>query len=320
MATTAKTRKTRRSRAKSTPPRDIHQQITDTIIKAIEDGAGDWQMPWHRTGDGLNRPVNIDTQNRYRGINILNLWIAAEQRGFGCGLWGTYRQWQNRGCQVRKGEKGSTVVFYKELEFEAEDPATGEPELEKRLMARASTVFNAEQVDGYEREPLPAPQNPVSPVQSAEALIRASRADVRHGGTRAYYNSGRDFIQMPERERFLGSETSSSTEAYYGTLLHELTHWTGHKTRCDRQFGKRFGDEAYAMEELVAELGAAFLCADLGVNQTPRPDHAAYIESWLKVLKSDKKAVFTAASQASRAAEFLASQSGSGITETREAA
>ena len=112
---------------------------------------------------------------------------------------------------------------------------------------------------------------------------------------------------MPERERFLGTDTSTPTEAYYGTLLHELTHWTGHKKRCEREFGKRFGDEAYAMEELVAELGSAFLCADIGISPQPRPDHAAYVDHWLKVLKADKKAIFTAASQASKAADFLAS-------------
>lgn len=302
----AKTRRTRRPRAKSAPPKDIHQQVTDNIIQAIEAGAGDWQMPWHRAGDGLNRPVNIDTHNRYRGINVLNLWIAAECRGFGCGVWGTYRQWQNRGCQVRKGEKGATVVFYKELEFEADNPATGESELEKRLMARASTVFNAEQVDGYEPEPLPVLENPVTAIERAEAFVAATNAEIRHGGTRAYYNRGTDFIQMPERERFLGTDTSSATEAYYGVLFHELTHWTGHKSRCERTFGKRFGDEAYAMEELVAELGAAFLCADLGISQAPRPDHAAYIDNWLNVLKADKTAIFTAASQASKAADFLA--------------
>ena len=111
---------------------------------------------------------------------------------------------------------------------------------------------------------------------------------------------------MPERERFLGTDTSTPTEAYYGTLLHELTHWTGHKSRCEREFGKRFGDEAYAMEELVAELGAAFLCADIGISPQPRPDHAAYVDHWLKVLKADKKAIFTAASQATKAADYLA--------------
>jgi len=305
MKPTAKSR-TRRSRSKSAPRKDIHQQVTDSIISAIEAGAGTWQMPWHRSGEGLNRPLNIDTHKRYRGINILNLWVAAESRGFGSGLWGTYRQWRNRGCQVRKGEKGAMVVFYKELEFDAENPETGDTEPEKRLMARASTVFNAQQVDGYEAEPMePVTENPVSPIQQAEAFVAATEAEIRHGGNRAYYSRGTDHIQMPERERFLGSETSSPTEAYYGTLLHELTHWTGHEGRCQRRFGKRFGDDAYAMEELVAELGSAFLCADLGIAQAPRSDHAAYIDSWLQVLKADKKAVFTAASHASKAAGFF---------------
>jgi len=318
MKTSAKSR-TRRSRKKPTQRKDIHQQVTDSIIAAIEAGAGTWQMPWHRSGEGLNRPVNIDTHKRYRGINILNLWVAAEHRGYSNGLWGTYRQWQNRGCQVRKGEKGAMVVFYKELEFDTENPETGDAETEKRLMARASTVFNAQQVDGYEPEPLPEPENPVSPIQQAEAFVAATEAEIRHGGNRAYYSRGTDHIQMPERERFLGTETSSPTEAYYGTLLHELTHWTGHEKRCQRQFGKRFGDKAYAMEELVAELGAAFLCADLGITQAPRADHAAYIDSWLQVLKADKKAIFTAASQASKAADFLADtqarKSGNQLTE-----
>lgn len=297
--------KPRRSRRANTERRDVHQQVTDNIIAAIEAGAGEWQMPWHRSGKGLNRPVNIDTRAQYRGVNILNLWVAGEVRGYTEGVWGTYRQWQNRGCQVRKGEKGSLVVFYKELEFEDQDSDTGMTSTETRLMARASTVFNAEQVDGYEREPLPVPENPATPIEQAEAFVAASLAVVRHGGERAYYNPNQDFIQMPERERFLGSDTSTPTEAYYGTLLHELTHWTGHKNRCEREFGKRFGDEAYAMEELVAELGAAFLCADIGISPQPRPDHAAYVDHWLKVLKADKKAIFTAASQASKAADFL---------------
>ncbi len=287
--------------------RDIHQQVTDNIIASIEAGAGDWQMPWHRSGKGLNRPVNIDTHQHYRGVNILNLWVAGEIKGFGEGVWGTYKQWQNRGCQVRKGEKGSLVVFYKELEFEDQNPETGMVQVETRLMARASTVFNAEQVEGYKPEPVPVPENPATPIAQAEAFVAASKALVRHGGNRAFYNSAKDFIQMPERERFLGTKTSSPTEAYYGTMLHELTHWTGHKSRCAREFGKRFGDNAYAMEELVAELGAAFLCADLGITPQPRPDHASYVDHWLKVLKADKKAIFTAASQASKATDYLAS-------------
>jgi len=285
---------------------DVYTQVTNTIIAAIEAGAGNWQMPWHRAGEGLNRPVNIDTNNAYRGINVVSLWASAQARGFGTGTWGTYRQWQNNGCQVRKGEKSSLVVFYKELDFETENAETGETEQGTRLMARASWVFNADQVDGYEAPQLPEPKDPVQVIDTAERFITATGATVRHGGTRAFYRPSDDTIQMPERERFLGTGTSSATESYYATLLHELTHWTGASKRCDRQFGKRFGDDAYAVEELVAELGAAFLCADLGVTLTPRPDHAAYIDNWLKVLKADKKAIFTAASQAAKATDFLA--------------
>ena len=287
--------------------RDVHQEVTNSIISAIEAGAGDWQMPWHRAGSGLNRPVNIASGNRYQGINIVALWGAAQMRGFGSsGTWGTYRQWQANGAQVRKGENGSVVVFYKEIAYDAENEESGETESHRRLFARASTVFNADQVDGYE-EPLPEPKDPVRVIEAADHFVLATGADIRHGGLRAFYRPSDDFIQMPEKARFTGSGTSDATESYYATLLHELTHWTGPARRCDRQFGKRFGDDAYAMEELVAELGAAFLCADLGVTLTPRPDHAAYLDHWLKVLKADSKAIFTAASQASRAAAYLES-------------
>lgn len=287
---------------------DVYTQVTNNIIAAIEKGAGHWQMPWHRTGEGLNRPVNIDTSNAYRGINVLSLWAAGQARGFSTGTWGTYRQWQNKGCQVRKGEKSSLVVFYKEFTVE-EERENGETEEGKRMMARASYVFNADQVDGYEAPPMPDPKDPIQVIAEADAFIQATGANIRHGGTRAFYSlpqgGAGDYIQMPEKARFTGSETSTATECYYSTLLHELTHWTGSAKRCDREFGKRFGDDAYAVEELVAELGAAFLCADLGVTLEPRADHAAYIQSWLKVLKADKKAIFTAASQAAKATDFL---------------
>jgi antirestriction protein ArdC len=182
-------------------------------------------------------------------------------------------------------------------------------------MARASYVFNADQVDGFEAPPLPEPKDPAQILDRAEAFIAATGADIRHGGNRAFYRFPDDFIQMPERERFMGTETSTATESYYSTLLHELTHWTGSAKRCDRAFGKRFGDEAYAVEELVAELGAAFLCADLGITLEPRADHAAYIDNWLKVLKADKKAIFTAASQAAKATDYLAGLQATEITE-----
>lgn len=285
--------------------RDVYTQVTDTIISAIEAGAGQWDMPWHRHGVTHTRPMNALTGKRYRGVNVLALWAAAEARGFTTGLWGTYRQWQEKGAQVRKGEKSSLVVFFKELAVDETNPETGETERGRRLIAKASYVFNATQVDGFALPEPAAPANPAEVLSQVEAYVAATGARVAFGGEGAFYRPLTDTIHMPDRTRFVGSATSSATECLYSTLLHELTHWTGIKTRCDREFGKRFGDDAYAMEELVAELGAAFLCADLGIANTPRPDHAAYISHWLTVLKADKKAIFTAASKAAQAVDYL---------------
>jgi antirestriction protein ArdC len=285
--------------------RDIYTQITDTIIAAIEAGAGQWDMPWHRQGVAHTRPTNALTGKRYRGINVLALWAAAEERGFTTGIWGTYRQWQEKGAQVRKGEKSSLVVFFKEFPVDETNPDTGETERGRRLIAKASYVFNANQVAGFALPEAAPSADPAETLGAVEAYIAATGAQVTFGGQRAFYTPMTDTIHMPDRNRFVGSATSSATECLYATLLHELTHWTGIKTRCDRVFGKRFGDDAYAMEELVAELGAAFLCADRGIANTPRPDHAAYIGHWLTILKADKKAIFTAASKAAQAVDYL---------------
>ena len=287
------------------PKFDVHQAVTDQIIAAIEAGAGDWQMPWHAAGQGLNRPVNIDSGNFYQGINIISLWASAQMRGYCTGTWGTYRQWQKHGCQVRKGEKASLIVFYKELEVDRDDHDAGDGETDKIRFARASWVFNADQVDGYEQPPLPQAEHPAECIEAAERFVAATGATIEHGGSLACYYPSSDCIQMPGRERFLGSSTSSATETYYATLLHELTHWTGHRSRCDRDFAERFKRDAYAMEELVAELGAAFLCTELAITSELRPDHAQYIDHWLRVLKADKKAIFTASSHASQAAGYL---------------
>lgn len=283
---------------------DIHQHITNQIITSIEQGAGDFQLPWHQGGGMVSRPTNIASKKAYRGVNIVALWAASHTNGFSSGIWGTYRQWSEAGAQVRKGEKSSYVVFYKELEYvRAEDGSDAESET--RLFARATPVFAAEQVEGFNAEP--ASDRPeIEPIDAAEAFVRATGATIAHGGTRAYYRPSTDSIQLPDRSAFVGTATSTAKESYYSTLLHELTHWTSPEQRCNRTLGKRFGDDAYAVEELVAELGAAFLCAELGITLEPRLDHAQYLTSWLSVLKADKKAIFAAASAASKATDYLA--------------
>jgi antirestriction protein ArdC len=285
---------------------DIHQHITDQIIAAIESGAGEFRLPWHRSAGNIMRPVNIASKNAYRGVNILTLWATADEKGYSSGTWGTYKQWAEAGAQVRKGENSAYIVFYKEITVGSDDS----DEAETRLFARATPVFAAEQVDGFAPPVIETPATVIPPIEQAEAFVAKTGASITHGGSRAFYRPSTDSIQLPPREAFIGSPTSTAAEAYYSTLLHELTHYTSHESRCNRQLGKRFGDDAYAMEELVAELGAAFLCADLGISDAPRPDHAQYLDHWLTVMKADKKAIFTAASKASEAVTFLAALQG----------
>jgi antirestriction protein ArdC len=285
---------------------DIYQHITDKIVSAIERGAGEFRLPWHRAAGSIMRPVNVASKKAYRGVNVLALWATADEKGFCSGLWGSYKQWSAAGAQVRKGEKAAFVVIYKEFEVAA-DPETGDACTATRLFARATPVFASEQVDGYQAPDCDAPPvTVIPPIEQAEAFVAATGATIHHGGSRAYYRPSTDSIHLPPREAFIGTPTSTPAESYFSTLCHELCHWTSRENRCNRQLGKRFGDQAYAMEELVAELGAAFLCADLQITAEPRPDHAQYLASWLAVLKADKKAIFTAASKASEAAAFLA--------------
>ena len=283
---------------------DVHAEITKAIIAAIENGPGDFQLPWHRPGVCLERPKNAVTGHRYSGVNILALWASGMERGYESGLWASYRQWRELGGQVKKGEKGTVIVFCKELTVEVEDEMTGDATPETRLFARASRVFNAAQVDGFE---LAAPEvkDPARLLAAAEAFVAATGVVIDHCGSSACYIPARDIIQMPPRERFTGTDTSSATESYYSTVCHELTHWSGAPHRLDRELSGRFGSKSYAMEELVAELGSAFLCADLAISPAPRADHAAYLAGWLKVAKEDPRALFTVASKASQAASFL---------------
>lgn len=268
---------------------DIYQTITDNIVAALEKGAAPWIKPWTATSGG-SLPHNAVSGRAYNGVNFIVLSCAA----YASNGWLTYKQAKELGGNVRKGEKGTQIVFWSFPKVT--DKATGE--IKTVPFAKGFTVFNVEQCEGLDTSKLKGFTPTVQGATAINVLADTVNADVRHAGGSAYYQPTHDFIAMP------GVDTFTSQEAYAGTLAHELVHWTGHKDRCDRQFGKRFGDDAYAFEELVAEIGSAFVCASAGIPLEGL-QHDAYIASWLKVLKADKRAIFTASSQAKKAADWL---------------
>lgn len=286
--------------------RDIHADITNQLIAAIEAGPGKPTLPWRRTAGALHTPVNALTGKTYSGINVLNLWVMAEVKHYATPIWGTYRQWAEKGCQVRKGETASLVIFYKE--FDVTPEVDDADDTGKRRIARGSAVFNATQVDGFAIPDAPEDLGPVERLERADRFVTTTGATVRHGGDQAYFQTSTDHIQMPDEGLFLDTSTMNRTEGYYATLVHELIHWSGAPTRLNRDMGKRFGDKPYAGEELVAEIGAAFLCAHLGITQDVRPDHARYLANWLTLLKENNRAIFTAAARASQAVSYLSTK------------
>ena len=283
---------------------DIYSRITDQIISALAQGVKPWTRPWnaaHAAGH-VCRPLRHNGQP-YSGINILMLWATAMERDYAAPIWMTFRQAKELGAHVRKDEKGVPVVYASSISKTETDEDTGD-ELERTIpFLKAYTVFNVEQIEGlpghfYARaEPV---MNPDERIAHAETFFAATGAAIRNGGNSAYYSPRTDHIQMPPFESFLDAQ------GYYATLAHEAAHWTRHSSRLDRSFDqKRFGDQGYAREELVAELGAAFLCADLELRLEDRQDHAAYIGHWLQVLRDDKRAIFAAAAHAQRASDYL---------------
>lgn len=272
----------------------IYEQVTSTIVSAIEDGSGSFTLPWHRSG--LTMPRNPTTEREYAGVNILGLWASAAINGYTSSDWASYKQWQERGAQVTKGAKSTVVVFYKPLPVENEE--------DPKFVLRYSRVFNASQVEGYEPPDVPK-GDPIDRLEDAETAIRATGIPIKEQGERACYVPSRDEVYIPDDWRFFDTPTSTRQEAFYSTIFHELTHATGHKTRLDRSLKGKFGDPEYAFEELVAELGAAFCCARLGISAHPREDHAQYIENWLAAMKSDSRAIFKAAAFAQKATDYL---------------
>ena len=282
---------------------DVYTRITNKIIADLEQGVRTWMKPWNagNTAGRITRPLRHNGLP-YSGINILMLWAEAEDKGFTTPTWMTFKQALELDAHVKKGEKGSLVVYANSITRTEENAKGEEAEREIHYM-KGYTVFNVEQIEGLPEQYYgkPVVQNTtIERIAHAEAFFTATKAEIRYGGNRAFYSNEGDYIQMPVIEAF------RDAESFYGTLAHEAAHFTKHPSRLDRSFGRKsWGDEGYAQEELVAEMASAFLCADLGITPEVRDDHAQYIANWLTVLKNDKRAVFAAASHAQKAVDFL---------------
>jgi antirestriction protein ArdC len=288
---------------------EIRDQITARIVAALQAGTAPWRKPWSDRGN-TGSPANVISRRPYSGINPLLLDLAAQERGWTSRWWATYNQWRSLGLRVQArpadvppGQWGTKVVFCKPVTKRTTNER-GEEEEEQFFLLREYTVFNAEQVEGdgiEEYRVLPRTGPSFVDFGPAEEVIEATKADIRFGGNRAFYRPAGDFIQLPPRHSFV------SPHEFYATALHELVHWTGHTSRLARLDQEaRFGNESYALEELVAEIGGCFLCTAAGIPQSDDlSNHAAYLGSWLKVLQHDHRAVFRASSQASAAADYI---------------
>ncbi len=283
--------------------KDLHQQVTDTIIWQLEQGTVPWHQPWAESQSSpLTIPVNQYTQKAYKGINVVLLWSAALEHKYTSNEWASLKQWNLKKQSVRPKEKGTMIVYWDMLEKEIDG------ELQKIPFLKYSRVFNRCQLKDYVPEHVQTDSRKpeFERLEHVEDFVRNTKARVDiEEDYGACYIGATDRICMPPPADFVGSATSSANEAFYATLMHELTHWTGHPTRLDRKLGKKHGLKKYAEEELIAELGAAFLCAELDITQQAKPDHAAYIAHWLNVLKENKYTLISSAVGASKAVDYL---------------
>lgn len=284
----------------------LYSEVTNRIIAELEEGRLPWVRPWDSAACGCTMPQNAGTSRRYSGINVLILWAEVVTKGYASQRWLTYRQAEAAGGNVRRSEKGTVICYADRFTPNAEAEAARGEDREARQVAflKRFVVFNIDQCEGLPEDyiaPMVSP-NPVLAIAEADALIAATGARVNIGGSEAFYSASHDFVQVPPQAAF------HEPINWYRTALHELGHWTGHGSRLDRDQKGGFGSEAYAKEELVAEMAAAFTCASLRIAPTVR--HSDYIASWLSVLRDDEKAIFRAASQASKASDYLVAFAG----------
>ena len=286
--------------------KDVYQIITDKVVGLLEQGTVPWKKPWK--GGAAGMPKNAVSHKPYRGVNVFMLSITADSMGYNSSYWLTYKQAESLGGNVRQGEKSTLVVFWKWLEKEQTDPETGQKRTENIPMLKYYRVFNADQCENITIPNVPIEDNEpldFEPIAACENIVdhMPHRPEITHSGqAQAYYRPSADLVHMPEKEKFMG------VEEYYSTLFHELTHSTAHESRLDRKDSEKlaaFGSADYSKEELVAEMGAAFLCGYVDIENKTIDNSAAYIQGWLKRLRNDKRLVVHAAAQAQKAVDCI---------------
>ncbi|MBC3540624.1 ArdC family protein [Rufibacter sediminis] len=281
------------------PQRDIYQEVTDKIFQKAQQGVMPWQKPWSGGGYSFGLPKNGTTGAMYRGINILLLECASMEKDYELHEWCSYKQWQEKGQQVRKDEKGTKIIFYKDL-------VIGEEEDEKKIpLLKDYSVFNACQLEGYKPSEIVQPAPLVERLTHVDEFIENTGAIIVRGGNQNYYRPSTDTIHLVDNDRWIGTADQTPLQAEYNVTFHELGHWTGAKSRLDRDGGKRFGDAKYAAEEGVAEMSAAFVCTALGVQPGPSQNTVSYLGNWLPEVLKDKKGIFAVSSEATKAADYL---------------
>lgn len=275
--------------------RESYEQLTEKIVEQLDAGTAPWVRPWSVLGTS-DMPANYATRKAYHGSNVLSLWMMQAAVGYTSNEWMTFKQGAELGATVRKGEQGAPIIFAGPRMVTAKDDDGNDKRVSAGFTLRGFTVFNLDQFDGIDRKAPPEP-SPFDSIADADEFVVKIGAQVTYQGDSAFYSPATDTITVPVAQQFV------DPSSFYATLLHEHAHWSGAEHRLARKFGKRFGDQAYAFEELVAELTAAFLTADLGIPG--KLQHPEYLANWSKVLSDDKNALWTAASSATKAAEYL---------------
>ena len=292
--------------------KDLYQDFTDQVIKQMEDNNMNWTKPFTTTI--LNGHHNIVSKKPYQGMNCFNIGLSVYKNGFKSNEWATFNQWFQLGGGIKEGKKiinpskytvkgkGTQILYWNIKEYEDK---TNKDEKVKIPFLKYFVVFNADQVEGYETKEIETKAiDDWKAHFKTDTFVENTKADIQINN-KAFYSPSADYIGMPPKEDFKGDKENTKEQYYYSTLLHELTHWSGHTSRCNRDLKNRFGSKAYAMEELVAEIGSAFLCSHLGVTKAPTPNHGRYLNNWLEVLKEDKKAIFKAFSLSKTSSEYL---------------